>query len=68
MKPISLHKIDDALVILFEDEQGIIMRRWGEKDVYTTVSDGILKSSVTSYKEEALEFNFNLARLRKKWL
>lgn len=66
MKLQSLHKVDDTLILLFENEQGVLMRPFG-KDVYTTVSEGIFKSTILQYKADVLEENFNLDKLRKRW-
>jgi hypothetical protein len=63
----TLEKIDTAVVALVEPSGGFIIFPLG-KDAYTIVSDAIVKSSITQYKLDALECNFNLLKLKKKWM
>lgn len=61
-------KIDRQIVVLFDDGvEGFTLAKWGEQDVYSTVSDGILKSQILQYKEDALEYDFNVNKLKKVW-
>jgi hypothetical protein len=67
MKLESLHKIDNQLILLFEGDQGVTLAPFGNT-VYSTISEGIHKSMLTQYKEDALINKFDLKKLRKLWI
>jgi hypothetical protein len=64
----TVEKIDNLIVVLVDGGGGFILSPFGNKDVYSIVSDNILKSAITQYKLDALENNFNLNKLKKIWL
>lgn len=67
MKITQISKIDRQIVVLFDDGvEGFTLSPFG-KDVYSTVSNGILKSQILKYKQEALDNKFDINKLRKLW-
>lgn len=68
MQMTHITKIDKQIIVLLDGgKEGFTLAKWGERDVYSTVSDGILKSQILQYKEDALEYDFNVNKLKKVW-
>lgn len=58
---------DTSIKITLNNKETATLYKWGKKDVYTTVSDSLHKSTLSELKKDCLFYSFCAEKIKKKW-
>lgn len=59
--------LTQKIKITFNDKEWANFYSFG-KDIFTTVSDGVLKSTLSEFKKDILKSNWNIEQLREWYI
>lgn len=59
---------DTSIKITLDNNEEATLYKWGKKDVYTTVSDNLHKSSLSGFKLDCIQCSFSAEKLKQLYL
>lgn len=64
----SIEKNKDSLIITLNDGEFATLYKWGEKDIYSVVSDNLNKKVIDEFKRDVIASDWNDSKLRDLWI
>ena len=68
LKVTKIYNIGEHLAFDFNNSSTAVFHKFGEKDIYTTVTENLNKKSLEGIKEDISKTNWNKTELEKIYL